>query len=163
MHRILLLMATRTYRSRAFIRAARRLGAEVVVGSERQGPLARRKPGTTLLVDLTNPVHATAQIVEAARECPFDAIVGVDDDTTLVATMASAALGLAGNDVDAVRATRDKYLMRRLLAAAGARGPDFELVPLDADIEQVATRIAYPCVVKPVHLSASRGVIRANG
>ena len=35
MARILLLMATRTYRTRAFLRAARRLGAEVVVGMER--------------------------------------------------------------------------------------------------------------------------------
>lgn len=162
MHRILLLMATRTYKAKAFLRAARRLNAEVVVGSERAGALARRKAGTTLLVDIFNPEHAVAQVVEAARERPFDAIVGVDDDTTLIATMAAAELGLSGNSVESVRATRDKHLMRCLLRAAGARSPWFELASVDDDMERVAERLPYPVVLKPVHLSASRGVIRAG-
>lgn len=162
MHRILLLMATRTYKAKAFLRAARSLGAEVVVGSERSGALARRKAGTTLLVDIFHPEHAVAQVVEAARERPFDAIVGVDDDTTLIAAMAAAELGLSGNDVDAVRATRDKALMRRLLANAGARSPWFESIPLDGDLDEAARRMPYPVVLKPVHLSASRGVIRVD-
>ena len=155
-------MATRTYRARAFLRAARRLGVQVVVGSERRQALAKAKPGTTITVDFRHPERAVAQIAEAARERPFDAIVGVDDDTTLVATMASAALGLPHNDVAAVRATRDKHQMRRLLAGAGVPSPWFELVALDDDIEAVARRVSYPCVVKPVFLSASRGVIRAD-
>jgi biotin carboxylase len=102
------------------------------------------------------------QIAEAAREQPFDAIVGVDDDTTLIAALAAESLGLPHNRPDAVRATRDKFLMRRLLAAAGVRSPAFELAPLEGDLAAVAARLTYPCVLKPVSLSASRGVIRAN-
>jgi biotin carboxylase len=162
MHRILLLMSTRTYRARAFLRAARRLGAEVVVGSERRQALARARPGTTILVEFRRPERAVAQIVAAAREKPFDAVVGVDDDTTVIAAQAAAALGLPHNDVAAVRATRDKHTMRRLLTAAGAPSPWFELVALDDDLEAVAARLRYPCVVKPLFLSASRGVIRAD-
>ena len=162
MHRILLLMATRTYRSRAFMRAARRLGAEVVVGSERRQALAKAKPGTTITVDFRHPERAVAQIAAAAHERPFDAIVGVDDDTTLIAALAAAALGVPHNHPDAVRATRDKHLMRRLLADAGVPSPWFELVALDEDMEAAARRVPYPCVVKPVFLSASRGVIRAD-
>lgn len=160
MHRILLLMATRTYRARAFLRAARRLGAEVVVGSERRQAVA--KPGATLTLDFRDPAHATAQIVAAARERPFDAIVGVDDDTVLIAAMAAAALGIPHNAVEAVRATRNKHLMRRLLAAAGVPSPWFTLVRLDEDLAAAARRLRYPCVVKPTFLSASRGVIRAD-
>jgi biotin carboxylase len=162
MHRVLLLMATRTYRARAFMRAARRLDAAVVVGSERRQALARAKPGATLTLDFRHPDRSVQQIVEAARAQPFDAVVGVDDDTTVIATMASAALGLPHNAVEAVRATRDKHTMRRLLTAAGAPSPWFELIPLDADLRAVAARLRYPCVVKPLFLSASRGVIRAN-
>lgn len=162
MHRILLLMATRTYRARAFLRAARRLDARVVVGSERRNALARAKPGTTLAVDFRHPDRAVAQIQEAAKESPFGAVIGVDDDTTLIGAMASKALGLPHNDPDAVRATRDKHLMRRLLTAAGAPSPWFELVSLDDDLPAVAERLRYPCVVKPTFLSASRGVIRAD-
>jgi len=153
-------MATRTYRARAFLRAARRLGAEVVVGSER--PQAVAKPGATLALDFRDPAHATAQIVAEARERPFDAIVGVDDDTVLIAAMAAAALGIPHNAVEAVRATRNKYLMRRLLADAGVPSPWFTLVRLDEDLTAAARRLHYPCVVKPTFLSASRGVIRAD-
>lgn len=153
-------MATRTYRARAFMRAARRLGAEVVVGSERRQAVA--KPGATLTLDFRDPAHATAQIVAAARERPFDAIVGVDDDTVLLAAMAAAALGIPHNAVAAVRATRNKHLMRRLLADAGVPSPWFTLVRLDEDLTAAARRLRYPCVVKPTFLSASRGVIRAD-
>ncbi len=162
MPRLLLLMSTRTYRARAFMRAAHRLGAEVVVGSERRNALAKARPGTTLLVDLRHPERAVEQIVAAGRERSFDAIVGVDDDATLVAAMGAAALGIPHNDVAAVRATRNKYLMRRLLADAEAPSPWFELLPLDGDLAAAARRLSYPCVVKPVSLSASRGVIRAD-
>lgn len=160
MHRILLLMATRTYRARAFMRAARRLGAEVVVGTERKQAVA--KPGTTLTLNFRDPAHATAQIVEAARERPFDAIVGVDDDTVLIAAMAAAALDIPHNDVEAVRATRNKHLMRRVLAAAGVPSPWFTLVRLDEDVTVAARHLRYPCVVKPTFLSGSRGVIRTD-
>ncbi len=160
MHRILLLMATRTYRARAFMRAARRLGAEVVVGTERHQAVAR--PGTTLTLDFRDPAHAMAQIVAAGRERQFDAIVGVDDDTVLLAAMAAAALGIPHNSVEAVRATRNKHLMRRLLASAGVPSPWFTLVRLDEDPAAAARHLRYPCVVKPTFLSASRGVIRAD-
>ncbi len=162
MHRILLLMATRTYRSRAFMRAARKLDAEVVVGSERRQALARARSGNTITVNFRRPERAIAQITEAADEQPFDAIVGVDDDTTMVAAMAAEALGVRHNSVAAVRATRNKYVMRQLLASAAVPSPPFELASLDDDLTDLAFRTPYPCVVKPVFLSASRGVIRAD-
>ena len=162
MHRILLLVPTRTYRAGAFLRAARRLGAEVVIGSEREHVLTKRRPGTTAVVDFRHPECAAAQAVALARERPFDAVVGVDDDTVIAATAAAQALGLTHNDVEAVRATRDKHLMRRLLFRAEEPSPWFELVPLNADLPAIARRLQYPCVVKPTSLAASRGVIRAD-
>ena len=160
--RVLLLMATRTYRARAFLRAARRLGAEVVVGSERRQALARQRPGTTLALRFADPAAAVQQIVAAAQERPFDAIVGVDDDTTLIAALAARELALPGNDPDAVRATRDKALLRRLLSEANAPSPRWRVVPLDGDLDRAAREQPYPCVLKPLALSASRGVIRAD-
>ena len=162
MARVLLLMATRTYRAKAFLEAARRLGVEVVVGSERRQALASRVPNTTLALDFRRPERAARKIAEVARESPFEAVVGVDDDTTVVAAMASAALGLPHNSVESVRATRDKFRMRRLLAAAGLPSPRFERISLDAHAFEAAARAEYPCVLKPVSLSASRGVIRAD-
>jgi len=162
MTRLLLLMATRTYRAKAFMRAAHKLGAEVIVGSERRQALSRMAPGGTLTLDLRHPERAAAAIVAYARERPLRAIVGVDDDTTLVAALASAALGLPGNAPRSVEAAQNKYRMRSLLAAAGVPSPWFELISTSEDAGAVAPRLRYPCVLKPVFLSASRGVIRAD-
>jgi biotin carboxylase len=76
--------------------------------------------------------------------------------------MASRALGLRHNPVEAVRATRDKSATRRLLAAAGRPGPRFSCIALDADPVRAAAGARYPCVLKPLSLSTGRGVIRAD-
>jgi biotin carboxylase len=160
--RVLLLMSTRTYRAKAFLEAARRLRVAVVVGSERRQALARHAPTTTLALDLRHPARAARQIAAFAADHPLAAIVGVDDDTTLVAAMAADALGLPHNPVAAVAASRDKHAARQRFAAAGLPSPHFELVPLGADPAAAARQAPYPCVLKPVALAASRGVIRAE-
>ena len=155
-------MSTRTYRAKAFLEAARRLGVAVLVGSERRQALARQAPNTTLTLDLRHPERAARQIAAFAAEQPLAAVVGVDDDTTLVAALAAEALGLPHNPVAAVRASRDKYAARQRFAAAGLLSPRFALVPLTAAPATAARTAPYPCVLKPVSLAASRGVIRAD-
>src|SRR3970040_2331348 len=61
----------------------------------------------------------------------------------------------------AVAASRDKARTRELLAAAGLNTPRFRTWPADADPEEVPSP-TFPVVVKPVDLSGSRGVIRAD-
>ena len=58
-------------------------------------------------------------------------------------------------------ASRDKARTRELLAAAGLNTPRFRTWPADADPEEVPSP-TFPVVVKPVDLSGSRGVIRAD-
>jgi biotin carboxylase len=52
--------------------------------------------------------------------------------------------------------------MRELLKAAGVPVPRFWHFTLDMDSQEMAKRVTYPCVVKPVFLSTSRGVMRAD-
>ena len=162
MSRILLLMRTRTYRARAFLRAAERLGVDVTVATEREQPLASLTPGTTLALDFRDPRHAQQQALAFAERYPLSAVVGVDDDTTVLAAQVAAALGLPHNSVDSVKAARYKDVMRLALSEADLPSPHFELVDIDEDPRQVASRLRYPCVLKPLSLSASRGVVRAD-
>src|ERR671910_981671 len=163
MARILILMATRTYRAAAFTKAAARLGVDVTVGTEREQPLADFTPGATVALDFDRPRRAQQQIVEFAERFPIDAVVGVDDDTTVLAALAAEALGLPHNSVESVKATHYKDVMRLILSEAdNVLSPWFELVSIDEDPAVVARRVTYPCVVKPLSLSASRGVIRAD-
>src|SRR5262245_55222776 len=162
MPRLLLLMTTTTYRAHDFREAARRLGIDVVVGSDRPQALAALTPGKTLALDFQYPEAAAQVIVTFARERPLDAIVAVDDDGVLLAAIASEALGLAHNSVASVHAARNKHHMRQLLAAAGLPVPRFWCFSTAAKAADAACAVQFPCVVKPLFLSASRGVIRAD-
>ncbi len=162
MDRLLLLMTTTTYRASAFLEAARRLAVPVVVGSDRDQVLAGANPGGHLTLDFLAPEEASRAIVEFARRFPIRGVIAADDDGAILAAMAAAALELPHNSVDAVAAARSKYRMREVLAAAGAPSPRFAVYSIDDDPRDVAGQVSFPCVVKPLFLSASRGVIRSN-
>jgi biotin carboxylase len=162
MPRLLLLMTTTTYRAHDFLEAARRLSIDVVVGSDRPQALAALAPGKTLALDFRYLEAAAQAIVTFARQRPLDAIVAVDDDGVLLAAMASEAMELAHNSVVSVHAARNKHHMRQILVAAGLPVPRFWCFSTAAKPADAAGTVQFPCVVKPLFLSASRGVIRAN-
>jgi D-alanine-D-alanine ligase-like ATP-grasp enzyme len=162
MPRLLLLMTTTTYRAQAFLDAARRLDVPVTVGSERSQALAAVNPAGHLTLDFAAPEKARRAIVEFAKAYPIDGVVAADDDGVILAAMASAALGLPHNPVAAVAAARNKYRMRQILSETGIPCPRFWRFPIGDDPAMMARRVEYPCVVKPLSLSASRGVIRAD-
>ena len=162
MPRVLLLLPTRTYRAHDFMEAARRLGFEVTVGSERRQAFASLVPGGHLQLDFLRPRRAARAIAAFARSYPLDAVVAVDDDGTLLAAAAARALGLPHNPVTAVAATRNKHRLRRKVAAAGLLSPPFERLSIADDPVRAAQRMSFPCVLKPLHLAASRGVMRAD-
>lgn len=159
---ILLLLPTRTYRASDFLFAARQLGVEVVVASDHPQTLSELSPLKSLSLDFRTPEQATLEIASFAKTHPIDAVVGVDDDTTILATMAAKELSLPHNTIESAYATRDKYQLRNILVKAGLRAPWFKLLSADENPEMIANRIDYPCVLKPLSLSASRGVIRAD-
>src|SRR5438105_9867672 len=161
-HRLLLLLPTATYRTAAFVDAARRLGVDVTVASERPSTFQHANPGGLVTLDLSDPDRAAAQARAFAREHPLQGVVGVDDDTAVVAAAIAGALGLRGNDIAAARAARDKHAQRTLLAAARVPVPRFALYRVDDEPGQLAAGVSYPCVLKPLRLAASRGVIRAD-
>ena len=150
-----------------------KLDVEVIVASEEAATTADLSPRHTLVLDFSTPTVATQAILEFDDTYPLSAIVGVDDDTTLLATTASEALGLPHNPVASAKATRNKYLLRDTLAANGVSGPAYqrfsiyddptEIVGVGApDPSGTGTQVSFPCVIKPLSLSASRGVIRAD-
>src|SRR5438132_8952866 len=162
MPRLLLLLPATTYRAEAFLEAARKLKLEVVVGSKRAAMQADLGDTVFLPLNLHDLDEAVRSVVEFARTAPIDAVVGVDDHTTVVATAISAAMGFPHDPVSAVAAARNKHRMRELLSMQGVPVPRFALVSVDDDPLIIAEKVAFPCVVKPISLSASCGVIRAN-
>ncbi|MEX1009619.1 MAG: ATP-grasp domain-containing protein [Acidimicrobiia bacterium] len=162
MTRVLLLLPTSTYRASDFVRAATRLGVEVVVGSEEPQAMAGDMGDRAVVVPLSDIVAAVDAIVALHGRSPIAAVVAVDDQGVEVAAAAGERLGLPHNDPAAVSATRDKSVMRDALARAGIPQPRFRVVERLSRIADAAEDIGFPCVLKPVGLSASRGVIRAD-
>jgi biotin carboxylase len=159
--RVLLLMSPATYRAGAFLSASRKLNLAVVVGIDLPETLSEYWH-VPLGLDFLDPEASVRTIVEYARQHPVTAIIAVDDSASEIAARASSKLGLAHNSPRAAEAARDKLLMRRLMSASGAPCPVFRPFLLSDDPTLVATQVTYPCVVKPLRLSGSRGVIRAD-
>ncbi len=161
----MLILPTATYRATAFLRAAEALGLQCVVASDEAPTLAALMDGRVLTLDLGHPEEAADRAAAFVQKWPVDAVVGVDEASVLTAAHIATRLGVARNPLEAVAATRDKRRLRALLAAASVAQPRWMEVRGDAAGSQAlnaAGAVGLPCVVKPVNLAASRGVIRAN-
>lgn len=161
MKRLLLLVPSTTYRATDFVAAALRLDVELLVGSERRQALEKLAGGTVTL-NFRNADKGVQQILELARAQRLDAIVAVDDEAVVLAARAAEALSLPHNKPDSVAATRNKHQFRQRMDNAGLPAPKYRLSHVDEDPQSIANEVDYPCVLKPVALSASQGVIRAD-
>ncbi len=143
--------------------AATSLGIQVVVASDRRQVVESVFAGGTLAVENFYDTERTVeQIVEHARRWPLRACIGIDDHGSLLAALACEALGIPHASATAVRAAGNKLLLRRALSAAVVPSPAFRLIWVDSDPQREGLSTRYPCVLKPVFLTASRGVIRAD-
>jgi biotin carboxylase len=158
----MLVVPTTTYRCADFLAAADRLGVDLVIASEKSSTLEQLNPESFFLLDHQTPQQLAARVRRLAAERPLDAVVPVDSAAALDASLIARTLGLAGNGPDSVAAALDKLTMRRLLAAAGVPQPAFAPWRFDDDLARLTLDFGFPCVVKPLHLAASQGVMRAD-
>ena len=162
MDRLLLLLPTTTYRTEDFVAAATALGVDLVCASEAPSAVEALAPDNLITLDFADPDGAATDVARFAGSRPLRAVIGVDDRTSVAAAAVAARLGLRANSIASAAAARNKHLLRERLATAGVRQPSFRLVRVDGDLRAAARTVDYPCVIKPLTLSASRGVIRAD-
>jgi carbamoylphosphate synthase large subunit len=158
--RILLIAATTGYQTRAFAEAARRQGFDVTLATDRCHVLENPWRDRAVAIRFEEP-EESARILSALPERP-DGIVAVADRSTLVAALTAERCGIVWHPSTAVRLCRNKSLMRGAFDQASLPGPWKFLISVDSDPDTAAARAEYPCVLKPLGLSASRGVIRAD-
>ncbi len=137
------------------------MGLDVLIGSRGQHSLTT-EVNQGLHLDLDNPAAAAQDILAVAARTPFAGILGSDDSTVEIAAQAAQQLGLPHNPPAAARLSRRKDLARAHLSLAGCPVPAHCLVDLRTPLKQQIHSLPWPCVVKPLNLSASRGVIRAD-
>ena len=162
MSRLLLLVPTVSYRAAAFVRAAQRLDIDITLASEKPSSLREFHPVDLITLDFDDPDGCAVRMKAFAATNPIDAVVGVDDQVTVAAAAIAKGLGLPHNPVDAAHAARNKHTMRTRLARASVPQPNFRAVAIDQDPEGASHQTAYPSVLKPLMMAASRWVIRVN-
>jgi biotin carboxylase len=159
---LLLLASKMGYQTRAFAEAAARLGLEVVIGSDRCHQLDDPWSDGAVPLHFEQPEPAAQQLAQAVRTRSVRGILALGDRQTATAAHAARSLGLRYNSPESVENCRSKLRQRQVLRAAGLPVPEFFAFHVSEALESVLARVAFPCVVKPLRLSASQGVIRAN-
>ena len=161
--RLLLIGATTGYQTRAFAAAAERLGYELVLATDRCHVLDDPWGDRAIPLRFEDPEGTAAALAASlVSDIRVDGIVALGDLPAYIAALTAERLGIPYNSPDSVAASRNKFLARQRFRAAGLAVPDFQRVTLAEGPERAAEQAAYPCVLKPLGLSASRGVIRAN-
>ena len=160
--RILLIASTIGYQIRSFAQAAERLGVELVLASDRCHVLDDPWRDNAIAVRFHDEVSATQGIKAALIDHRVDGVLAVGDRPALIGALAAEALNLPGSPPDAVRTASNKLRTRVRFHEAELPVPWFTAVHLDESVASVAERISFPCVVKPLTLSASRGVMRVD-
>lgn len=159
--RLLLISHHNSYRIAAYIKAAQNLGLEVTIASEGEHSLVS-EVANGLHIDFSNSDLSLEKIITENKIRPFSGILGSDDQTVELAARAAKALKLPHNPPQAALCSHRKDLARAELALAGCPVPIHCLFDLTLPIKRQLAGLPWPCVLKPLNMSASRGVIRAN-
>jgi hypothetical protein len=160
--RLLLIGATTGYQTRVFAEAAGRLGYELVLATDRCHVLDDPWGDRAIPLRFEDPPAAAQALDEDKRADGIAGIVAVGDRPAYIAALAAQRLGIPYNSPDSVVSSTNKFLARDRFRSAGLPVPQFHRIALQDGPERAAATVPYPCVLKPLSLSASRGVIRAN-
>src|SRR5713101_6125108 len=162
MPRLLILASKLGYQTRSFAEAARALGAEVVFATDRCHQLEDPWSDGAIAVRFDQPEEAARRIVQQSLVRPVDGLIALGDRPTNAAAHTARALGFPYNSPQSVENCRSKLRQREVLRSAGLGVPGFFSFGLAEPVDAVVPRVKFPCVVKPLSLAASQGVIRAN-
>jgi len=159
--RLLLISHHNSYRIAPYIKAAKNLGLDVTIASQGQHSLVS-EVANGIHIDFDNTDSALEEISKENQLHQFSGILGSDDQTVELAAHAAKALALPHNPAKAALCSHRKDLARAELALAGCPIPTHCLLDLSRPIKKQMAGLSWPCVLKPLNMSASRGVIRVN-
>ena len=160
MKRILLLMPGNTYRAKPFIDAAKKIKIDLIIGSDQEQTLTSLLPNKYITLNFHKIKLSSEQIYNFNNKTKINKIIAVDDQGLLLASAASKKLGLQSNSFFSMNLTRNKYLLNKHIQKNEKSPYNFSLHNKNNKLKSL--KIKYPIVIKPLGLSASRGVMRAN-
>lgn len=161
--RLLLFAAKLGYQTRSFDEAARKLGGELIFVTDRCHRLDDPWGDRAIPVHFESPDAAADTVLQAVRERGVDGVLALGDRPAVTAAYVARGLGIFYSHPASVEACRSKLRMREIFRDAGLPVPWFRALSIHPAPEPALNSVSYPCVLKPLSLSASQGVMRANG
>ena len=162
MKRLLLLATTTGYQIRSFGEAAEKLDVRVSFASDRCDQLDDPWRDRAIPVRFHDTSATINTVLRAFDQKPPDGIIAVGDRPVVLAAHVAESFGLPWHPVAGARASRNKLVSRSAMEAGGVRVPWFQPLSFTDAPNELARTLPYPVVVKPLAMSGSRGVIRAN-
>ena len=159
--RLLLISHHNSYRIAPYIKAALNLGLDVTIASEGKHSLVT-EVANGIHIDFSDVDSSIDKILIENKTTPFSGILGSDDQTVELAAHIAEALSLPHNPPSAALCSHRKDLARARLALSACPVPIHCLIDLSLPLDRQIKGLPWPCVLKPLNMSASRGVIRAN-
>ncbi len=160
--RVLLFASKLGYQTRAFNSVAEKLGVELVFITDRCHRLEDPWQDRAVPVHFENPEAAALSVIQSQKDRAVDGILVLGDRPTPAAAFVARGLGIPFHHPASVEACRNKLRMREVFRDAGLPVPWFRALPLQPLPEPSLLGINFPCVLKPLSLSASQGVVRCN-
>jgi len=160
--RLLLFTNKLGYQTRSFEQAAQKHDTELIYVTDRCHQLEDPWGDRAIAVHFESAQSAAVDVVAALNGKSVDGVLALGDAPSVAAAYTARELGISYNHPAAVEACRSKLRMREVFHQAGLKTPWFRVINLEPLPEPALLGISYPCVLKPLSLSASRGVIRAN-
>jgi len=158
---VLLIAPHNSYRIHAYVKAANHLGIKIVIASQSRYSLVSAV-ADGLQVDFLDDNLSLQVVLQADKKHHFQAVISTDDGAVRLAAVIAEALDLPSNAPDSAELTRRKDLARERLHSRGGMAPFFRVVNIASRIEPQLNDLQYPVVIKPLAMSGSKGVIRAN-
>ena len=159
---VLLVAPARSYRVASYQQACARLGYRLMIVSDsKHSVIPAIAQGIT--VDFDDPDSALERVLDALDPQPVSSVIATDDRVVALASRIATALDLPHNAPDSAELTRRKDLARLRLRETGCNTPAFRVLPVQAVIDAPqGVALGFPLVIKPLMLSGSRGVMRAD-
>jgi hypothetical protein len=162
MTRVLVFATTTGYQTRSFGEAALRQSVELVFATDRCHALDDPWRDGAIAVRYHDEQASADAVGSACRDRPVAGVLAVGDRPARLAALVAGRLGLPWHPPEAAGAASNKLLSKEAWRRAGLRLPWYRAVPLDDADASIAQGVPFPCVLKPLALSGSRGVIRAD-
>ncbi len=134
--RLLLFASTTGYQIRVFAEAARRLGVELMLATDRCHVMDDPWGDHAVAVKFGDSEESAESLAPLTHE-RFDGVAAVGDRPAVLAAQAAEMLGLPFHPRPRRQACGDKFLARQMFQAAGMRVPSFFRAAFDEDAQRV--------------------------